>query len=221
MLLFYLGFALLALVHLYACYAPLNGLRMASKPFLLLSLAIFYAVAARPVNGFVLAALLCGFVGDILLLFSQDRRYFTAGAIVFGVGHMLYATALLRHPYVQGSTAWLVLLLAALFGAAVALACGAVMPHVEQGFVRWSTPVYFGLVAFVNVAAWLVLAGAARRGASPSGAVLIVIGSLLFFASDAILAVNLFVRERPRANFYVMLPYITAQLCLCLGFIEV
>ena len=36
-------FAVLSLVHLYACYFKLNRLRAATKPGLLLLLAVFYA----------------------------------------------------------------------------------------------------------------------------------------------------------------------------------
>jgi len=222
MIFFFIFFALLAGFHLYACYFHLEKLRMATKSLLLLSLAIFYACAARPVNGFVLAALLCGLMGDIFLLWHEDYVKFVLGAAMFSIGHVLYAYALFARlsfsAWVPG--AWAILFVAVFYVAAVAFASIQIMPSVKKKFLRRSMPGYFGLIALVNIGAWLTLVFASQTGGDTFGAALIVTGSMLFFASDIILFIRMFRKKGKNMNFWVMLTYIAAQFCLCLGFIR-
>ncbi|HWQ57378.1 MAG TPA: lysoplasmalogenase family protein [Clostridia bacterium] len=218
---FFIFFALLAVAHLYACYFHLEKLRMATKPLLLLSLAAFYACAARPLSGFVLAALLCGLMGDVFLLWPDDYARFVSGAAVFSLGHVLYSFILFRNLIASGAAIppWGVLIVAVPFAVAVALASLYVMPSIKKPFLRACMPGYFALVALVGTGAWLTLITASRTGADVFGAALLAMGGLLFFASDTILSIRLFRVKGGSMNFWVMLTYIAAQLCLCLGFI--
>ena len=61
-------FAVLSLVHLYACYFKLRRLRALTKPGLLLLLAVFYLAFAPTFKPHVFFALLFGMAGDILLI---------------------------------------------------------------------------------------------------------------------------------------------------------
>ena len=93
----------LSIVHVYSCFADRMALRRGTKPFLLLTLAAIYLLGARVFHPLVFAALLCGFAGDSLLIFSDgNRRFFFLGAAAFAAGHVLYLAALfdlvsLRH----------------------------------------------------------------------------------------------------------------------------
>jgi uncharacterized membrane protein YhhN len=218
---FFVFFALLSVVHLYACYFHLDRLRMATKPLLLLSLAIFYAFAAESFSWLVFLALLCGMAGDIFLLWPRTHRHFVAGACVFSLGHVLYASAICLHfkRVLASFEPWVVVLAALPYAVAVTLACWRIMPKIGRPMLKTGMPFYFGLVALVNVFAWLALVNEAGGG-DAFGASLLVAGGILFFISDTILARSIFIEEKERANFRVMLTYITAQLCLCLGFIR-
>lgn len=222
MIFFFIFFALLAGFHLYACYFHLDKLRMATKPALLLSLAVFYACAARPMNGFVLAALLCGLMGDVFLLWPEDDAKFILGAASFSLGHLLYSRALYERLALSAwkLSAWAIAVVTALYAVAVALASLHVMPSIQKPFLRRSMPVYFALVALVGVGAWQTLLTASRAGADTFGASLIVAGAMLFFVSDTILAIRVFRKKGKNMNFWVMLTYIAAQFCLCLGFMK-
>ena len=63
---FIIYFTLLSIAHLFFCYFGMHTPRKLTKPLLLLSLAACYACAAKPVDGAVLAALICGLAGDSL-----------------------------------------------------------------------------------------------------------------------------------------------------------
>lgn len=222
MVFFYILFALIALTHLYACFFRLDKLRLATKPLLLASLALFYGFSAKPVNGFVLAALLCGLAGDIFLMLPRTYKSFVAGASVFSLGHALYSVALYSFIVKSGAafSPWAVAAVALPYAAAAVIACAYIMPHVDKPFLRASMPGYFALIGLVGVGAWLALIGAAESGGGISGAPLLVAGGILFFVSDAILAKGVFVGEREQTNFYVMLTYIAAQFCLAQGFLR-
>lgn len=223
MLCFYLFFALLSLAHLYACYFHIEKSRMATKPLLLLSLALFYVFGAHNFSWFILLALLCGMAGDIFLLVPGQGKCFTAGASVFGIGHVLYSVVLYSMLGAAGAALriWFILLVALVYAAAVAAASAWMIPHIDKTFMKLSMPVYFGLVALVNVGAWLNFAASAKADAPDLlGVSLLVVGGVLFFVSDTILARGIFIREKEHMNFSVMLTYIAAQFCLCLGFIR-
>lgn len=223
MVLFFICFALLGAVHLYACYFHVDKLRMATKPLLLFSLALYYAFAAEPMSWTVLLALLCGMAGDVFLLWPGREKCFTAGTGLFSLGHVLYALTICSFLRASGAAfSFRVFLLVGLpYTAAVAWVTARILPHIKKSFMKIGMPFYFGLVALVNIGAWLILINAAQTGAGDIlGDALLVIGGILFFASDTILANGIFIGEKNRMNFLVMLTYISAQVCLCLGFLR-
>lgn len=93
---FIIYFTLLSIVHLFFCYFGMHTPRKLTKPLLLTSLAVYYACAAKPVDGAVLAALICGLAGDILLIWEKNDKFFIPGALSFTLGHGLYALSIFR-----------------------------------------------------------------------------------------------------------------------------
>ena len=93
---FIIYFTLLSIAHLFFCYFGMHTPRKLTKPLLLLSLAACYACAAKPVDGAVLAALICGLAGDILLIWEKNDKFFIPGALSFTLGHGLYALSIFR-----------------------------------------------------------------------------------------------------------------------------
>lgn len=215
-------FAALSLVHLYACYFKLSRLRAATKPGLLLLLAVFYLAFAPAFQVTVFLALLFGMAGDILLIWNGRQARFIIGAVCFSIGHMLYGYTLFCTTGAFAATPglWLPFALALPYAAAVALIARGLSPYVRERHLRMLMPVYLGLVGAVNIGAWLTLLAALRAEAMPQAfaASLLVLGSLLFLVSDTVLACSMFMRKPSRANFYVMLTYISAQALLTAGF---
>ena len=83
---FIIYFTLLSIAHLFFCYFGMHTPRKLTKPLLLLSLAACYACAAKPVDGAVLAALICGLAGDILLIWEKNDKSFIPGALSLRLG---------------------------------------------------------------------------------------------------------------------------------------
>lgn len=223
MIYFILYFALLSAVHLYTCYFHLDKLRMATKPLLLLSLALFYAFAAENFNWMILLALVCGMVGDIFLLWPDNYPSFVAGASTFSLGHVFYSIVLSARLIGTGASfsPWVILFVALPYITAVAVSSVYIMSHINKAFLKMTIPLYFGLVGLVNVSAWLALVNAAQTGAwDVLRTSLLVTGGILFFISDTILVQSKFINDKKHSNFYVMLTYTAAQFCLCLGFIR-
>lgn len=216
-------FAALSLVHLYACYFKHNRLRAVTKPGLLLLLAVFYAAYAPTYKPSVFFALLLGMAGDFFLITGGKELRFLIGAVCFSIGHVLYAYTLyyLTGAFAASPAPWLPLALALPYAVAVAFVARGLFPYVRERHLRALMPAYLGLVGVVNVGAWLTLIAAIRAGAMAEvfAASLLVLGALLFLVSDSVLACAMFMRKPSRANFWVMLTYISAQALLTAGFI--
>ena len=157
-------FAVLSLVHLYACYFKLNRLRAATKPGLLLLLAVFYAAYAPLWKPTVFLALLFGMAGDILLITNGRQARFVVGAVCFSIGHILYSYTLyyMTGAFAESPGLWLPLALALPYAAAVALVARGLFPYIRERHLRALMPVYLGLVGVVNVGAWLTFLAALR-----------------------------------------------------------
>ena len=115
---------------------------------------------------------------------------------------------------------WLPLALALPYAAAVALVARGLFPYIRERHLRALMPVYLGLVGVVNVGAWLTFLAALRADLQIQAFAgsLLVLGALLFLVSDTVLACSMFMRKSSRANFWVMLTYISAQALLTAGF---
>ena len=215
-------FAVLSLVHLYACYFKLRRLRALTKPGLLLLLAVFYLAFATTFKPHVFLALLFGMAGDILLISDGRQMRFIIGAACFSIGHVLYGYTLFctTGAFAASPGLWLPLVLALPYAAAITLIARRLSPYVRERHLRKLMPVYLGLVGAVNIGAWLTLFAALRAEAMPQAfaASLLVLGSLLFLVSDTVLSCSMFMRKPSHANFYVMLTYISAQALLTTGF---
>ena len=217
---FIVYFVLLSIVHLFFCYFGMHTPRKLTKPLLLLSLCIYYACAAKPVDAAVLAALIGGLAGDILLISEDTGRAFIAGALSFTLGHGLYALSIFR--CTPGATQPRLITAAvfiAIYVIVVAYMSFRLEKHVDDKKFRILMPVYLSIVAAVNVFAWVNLVLRIKSGEGQFYAALITLGAILFLASDTILARSMFARDVKRPNFPVMLTYIPAQALLCFGFI--
>ena len=83
------------------------------------------------------------------------------------------------------------------------------------GAMKLLMPAYLALICVFGVGAAMgIMLGL-------SCCIPMLIGALLFITSDTLLGHQVFRKETPRGNFYVMLTYIAAQALLTLGFIAV
>ena len=157
------------------------------------------------------AALVASLVGDVLLMLP--RNLFVPGLASFLVGHVLFIIGLLQPPSPPGtppfsfSTTGLVV-------AAVVIGLAAVVPAflifrslVRDGHRELIAPVAVYLVAIATMAVLACNVGV------PAAA----LGAIFFLVSDAVLALQRFVRPIPQGNVVVHVTYHLAQGLLVLS----
>ncbi|MEW1890190.1 MULTISPECIES: lysoplasmalogenase [unclassified Streptomyces] len=190
----------LLIAFLVACAVDLVGvltgpdwLHLGAKP-LLMPLLAGYALARRGPR-LLIAALLCGWAGDVFLLIDSDLA-FLVGMAGFAAGHVCYLV---------------------LFGRAR----GALIPALVYAVVltAFLVLIWDGLPAGLRIPmagySLLLTAMAYRSGVLGRYA---ATGGALFLLSDALIATGIADwPQLPAPGFWVMLTYVAAQLLLTLG----
>jgi uncharacterized membrane protein YhhN len=147
------------------------------------------------------AGLACGALGDFLL---AAPGLFLAGMAAFFAQHALYVSVFFPEREMRAARLpWAA-------GLAIA-ACGlfaVLSPHL--GALTWPVLIYsFALLA-------MAVTAVLRRPASLT----VALGATLFFASDALLAVNRFVTRLPAAGVTVLATYYAGQLLIARGWVH-
>ncbi|WP_069172253.1 lysoplasmalogenase [Streptomyces griseus] len=187
------AFLAVAALDLAGLLAGVSAAHLVAKP-LLMPLLAAYAVA-RGGPRLLVAALLAGWGGDVLLLSGEDAA-FLAGMACFAAGHLCYLL---------------------LFGrAGVRAAAGLAYAAVLVAFVAFLWPGLPGeLRAPLTGYGLLLTAMAWRAGALGPRAAL---GGALFLLSDGLIAAGIADRAQPPAHdFWIMLTYLAAQYLLTEG----
>ncbi len=131
----------------------------------------------------VLIALLLSLGGDVALMFPENRKAFTVGLGLFLLAHMAYTVIFLIMGRFSGRDAWSALLLLVLGSGFYTLI------KANLGSMRIPVIVYIFVISLMVNRAVAVLAGAAF---SEAQGMMIVIGAVLFYVSDIILAASRF-----------------------------
>jgi uncharacterized membrane protein YhhN len=190
--------------------------RIISKPLILLALTAYFLFSVRtvssPLKGWVVAALLLSWLGDVLLLLEERAPvFFILGLSSFLLAHMAYIFFfnLLR----KGGGLSVKPLFLVFVGAYYAALVVSLYPYLEG--MRIPVLVY-GLV----ISTMLVLALSLGPLKERIG-LFIVFGALLFVLSDSVLAINKFMRPFTGAGVLIMLTYGMAQFFIVSGSILV
>jgi uncharacterized membrane protein YhhN len=150
------------------------------------------AFLAAPGNAsyawFILAALMMGLIGDLLLVFSDKLKFFIAGLAAFLVGQLIYTAAFAKY---GGFMIYDALIFIALV---VFLVIANAKLKLELGRMKKPVAVY----AIIISAMFTMAVSLSYKGAFGTAATaLIVSGAVLFLASDAVLALVRFKKDRP------------------------
>lgn len=174
---------------------------LAAKPAVMIGL-LGVAITAdldATAQPWIVAALLLGLVGDIVLLPQVDR--FVVGLAAFLVGHLAYSIAFAT---LWSPSAWLVV------GAVGVVVLIAVAGRPIETTLRGS-PLHLPVLAYVAVTAVVVLTG------SSTGRPLIVSGVLAFAASDGLLGAGRFLDPSRDMRVGVHVLYQLGQAAIVLG----
>lgn len=190
----------------------LSELRPLSKPLILLALTAYFLMGTRKVSspgkGWVTAALVLSWLGDVLLLFEgQSSQFFMLGLSSFLLAHVAYSFFFNRLRK-EGALSIKPLFLA-FVGAYYAALVVSLYPYLDG--MRLPVLVY-GLVISTMLVVALSLGPLKERIG-----LFIVFGALLFVLSDSVLAINKFMRPFTGAGVIIMLTYGMAQFFIVSG----
>jgi uncharacterized membrane protein YhhN len=206
--------------------APHNGprnLRWVAvwKPLSTLLVILIAALAfTRPnvdatYSALVLAGLLLSLAGDVLLIFPSSRA-FTFGLVAFLCAHLAYIAAFVhvQTAYALGSNRPAEVISAAV----LALVAGAVFGLLRPTLGKMKAPVVLYMLV-ISVMVHRALATALVYPTASPFPMLIVAGALLFYASDAILAIDRFKLggAMPRGHLLNLSTYYAGQLLIALS----
>lgn len=190
--------------YLWAVSKGHTTLRYVLKPgtmLLMIALAVTGMPAAGRYGQLILAGLAASTAGDICLLLPNR---FLQGLAAFFVAHLLYILAFTVEFTFRGRD---LLLLTAL-----ALAAVPVFRLLRPGVLERGGPGLLFAVGLymtaISVMVWRAVA---------LGDPLVIAGAVLFYISDAILAVNRFAKPFAWADYAVMTTYYGAQYCIALS----
>jgi uncharacterized membrane protein YhhN len=159
----------------------------------------------RSFQWLVILGLLFGMGGDILLEYSPDTFLF--GLISFLLGHILYIIAFLSDCRSPG---WGYAIFVYLYGVAV-------YGFLETGNLGEMALPVLAYILVITTMVWRAAARYHAPGVNQESAKAGVLGSLLFLASDSLLAVTLFVYDIPYASIVVIITYWLGQLGITLA----
>lgn len=179
----------------------------AFKPLVLVALiaaAVLMGAADTTTGRWLLAALVLSLAGDVALLSDSEGR-FVLGLGSFLLAHVAFVVAFVHAGMPRGDLALIGLALVAGLAAVVG---GRVVPNAAREGGR---PLAGAVTAYVAVIGAMVLVAWA------TGRPLVALGASIFMVSDAVLALDRFVRPRRFGSLAVMVTYHLGQVLIVVG----
>lgn len=234
------AFIALSVLNLYAELTHWREAIFVTRIFLLPMLAAYYALGVANGNWtalhkFMLAGIVFSFVGDFALLLTpggpddlaiigiaKSKYYFFGGVSGFFVAHLCFIKAYLSSRATAAislfkQVKWPFMLVVAY--AVVIL--GVVVPEVYADPEK--SIVTLPIIGYTIVIASMVSIAINRYGkVSQSSYVLVLVGSLLFFLSDSLIALNFlaFNNAIPLASFWIMSTFLAAEFFIAKGMLQ-
>jgi len=193
-------FLLVAIADVYAVITQTKNIEMIFKPLLMTSLAVVYLVSVKKPSFWLLSALFFSFWGDVFLL--DKTNFFVFGLASFLVAHVVYIKITTSFLYkdsvvkILTSAIPFVLLFVGLLGLIYNNLGEMLLPVLVYG-IAIST---FGTAALLNY-----------RQQKKTANSWLLLGAILFIASDSLIALNNFYMPKPLFNIAIIVLYIVSQ----------
>ncbi|MGE0587490.1 MAG: lysoplasmalogenase [Cyclobacteriaceae bacterium] len=210
-------FFVVSIGELIAVSADVIQLEWICKPLLLPILGFYYLKNISNEYGWsrpVMAAILFSWLGDVALILQIiNENFFLVGLSCFLIAHVAYILAYRQHKWPEGDSA--------LFGiqkfrfAFPIILAGTGLVTILYSHLGdlWVPVMIYSLVIVV-----MVLQALFRYGLTNSPSFwFVLIGALLFMASDSAIAIDKFLAPFELARVFVMSTYIAAQLLIVRG----
>jgi len=215
---FNLIFALIFVLQLVAeCY-NLATLRYITKPLIVISLLVMFAISTKLKGRFhkrLFTGLIFGLAGDVLLMLVwQNEAFFMYGLIAFLLCHIFYIRAFYLDfssaPQLDKKGARIAIVLCALFS----ISFYVYIRH-SLGAMKLPVMIYTFIISLM-----MMMAAFRNMRVNKLSFNLILFGAIFFLMSDSILAYNKFVNSFDLAGLLIMATYMIAQYLITIGGIE-
>lgn len=208
-----IAFIFLLLANLISVYLNYDTLRTVSKPLLMPALAIYFLTQTRgtesPLKAWIILALGFSWLGDILLMFEQKNSiYFLLGLAAFFVAQVFYIVLfhnIRMREYIRGNALLLLVVIVYYF-----ILISIISPHL--GVLKLPVRIYGVVLSFM-----VMLAMHTMFSKNKTAGRWMMIGAILFVASDSLLAFNKFYSPFDYAGVMIMLTYGLGQLFIIVG----
>ncbi|WP_428742456.1 lysoplasmalogenase [Tenacibaculum sp.] len=193
-------FLLIAIADVYAVITQSKTIEMIFKPLLMTTLAIVYLVSVKKPSFWLLSALFFSFWGDVFLL--DKANFFVFGLASFLVAHVVYikitTDMLFKDLTVKMITSAIpfVLLFVGLLGLIYDNLGDMLLPVIVYG-ITIST---FGTAALLNY-----------RQQKTTANSWLLLGAVLFIASDSLIALNNFYTPKRLFDIAIIVLYVVSQ----------
>jgi uncharacterized membrane protein YhhN len=206
-------FLVTLLIDIAAVYLRNEILSSVAKP-LLMPLLVFYFILntnnfISPLKKWIVLALVFSWAGDVLLMFeSMNPDFFMSGLAAFLIAHFFYILfyeSIIRSENIKKNYWWFIPVLIYYVSIIYILS-----PHL--GDMKLPVRIYGIVISYM-----LIQALQTAMITNQNAAGLMIAGSVLFIASDSLLAINKFHGSFEDAGIAIMLTYGIAQLLITLG----
>ena len=196
------AFLLCSVCNIWSLAVPNKKLNRISKPLLMPLLLCVYLTGAQQIQPLIAAAIVFGFLGDTFLLGTGN--FFLIGLLAFLGGHLCYITAFWKMMDITRIIPAGLLFLIVYIVYAI-LVCRPLLPSIEKK-LHPAILFYMLCLLAMSFSAYLgMLCGNHKF-------LFVWLGSLLFVASDSILAYQVFQKNRgPKVDVLIMVTYLGAQ----------
>ncbi len=205
-------FAGFSIVHLYYSWKDEKKGRAATKPFLLILIALYYVVSCDTLSLLLLFALLTSWLGDVLLI-PQGTKWFISGGLSFFVSHFLFIAVYFGRINF-GKVPWIAAILLACVYFAIAAKIIVMLRNSTPKEMRVAMYGYLIANTAMNVFAFMQMITNFSIGS-----VVAYIGAVLFFISDCSLFLVRYY-DKPvvfKKHFTVMLTYLLGEFLITQG----
>ena len=171
------------------------------KPLILLSLLFLYSHSVTVKNNWYLMALIFSFFGDVFLLYSGDT-VFKLGLVSFLIAHLLFIAIVIK----QIKKASIARVLVAIIPFAIIVV--GLLFLLKDSLDELMIPV---IIYAITIATFGIVSMLNYMNVKSKKTLLMLIGAIVFIASDAILAINKFYHSALIFQAMVMITYVSAQ----------
>ena len=200
-------FAIISIIHSYSNYKKYEKVRVITKPFCMLLLALS-VMMIRLEYPLLYIALFFALIGDILLLFKKNKLLFILGGTSFVVEHILNFITITN---IMGGVPFYIYIITYVSIYAIG-ALGLLRKEKKKlSFVAISyfnfhlSNIIISIIALILTSNLLFL--------------LVIFGYLFFAFSDFLLAYRVFGHDFKNRSFYLIVTYLFAQVMIMMGLV--